>query len=1113
MVRLARALIALAVSIAAVPAVASAYQRDAAEPFLDRGGSPTRSIQRPDRPLTGTSSADRAGLAWDYIRAHTRALGIDSGDLGGLDLASRTVNARGLLNLRWTQSYKGIPAFDNDVRVNVDKSGRILNVLGAPLHNLTLPSIDPKLTPLQALDAVMRDVGVRRGVRVARAPSGARQQTTFSTGDFARLVIFGGDGAPRLAWHLTYAASSVAHYDAVVDATNGRVLFRQNLTKLATNASVWSNYPGAPNGGTQATVDIAPYLTAGATTLIGPNAHVFSDVDDNNFAQPSEEVAPGAYAFASFAPASGHCLAAALCSWDPATANSWQTNRKQNGVQAFWFVNAYHDHLASSPIGFTSPHNLQDDDPVIVNTDDGAATGPNSGHLDNANMTTYPVGTPATMQMYLWSFASGAPFRDVNGGDDAVIVYHEYTHGLSSRLITFDDGTGAVGSAEAGAMGEAWSDWYAEDYVVRQGLETDGPQAGDIDVGSYVDAQPRVLRTQPLDCPVNSNSAACPGGSTGAPGGYTFGDFGHVVGLPEVHSDGEIWGETLWDLRAALIAHTGDQQTGSDLAERLVTDGMRNSPPEPSFVDERDAILAAVDGDLSGADHDAVKAIVWSVFARRGLGFYAQSLGGNDTAPIEDFLPPPGGPTGTIGGTVTNADTGLPVPGVSVGIGGLAIDRQDPANRLAATTDAAGHYEIAGVPVGTYPELVVFGATGFDEVVRGDVAVTDGSVSTQDLDVHRDWAGRATISSTDDSADSLGCGHHALVDYDQGTGWSPFNPSSTSPDNPHAGPPIATITLPETITVKAFLADPGNACGDDPSAATKGYRIETSPDGTHWTVASEGAFAPADAHRLNTLTPTAGTTNVRYVRLTELSPQSACAGCSGADFIDFSELEAVGWRTPAGTLAASPTTATPGAPITFDAGSFTSPEGAITGYSWDFDGNGTIDRTTSTPSTAFAYPSAGIYTARVLVGDAHGSSGTATRAVSVQAPAVPGGSSSPPQGTPPPVPGPTVRIASRGTRSTLRVTIVCAVACRATGRATIASSLRRKLHLSSRTVASLAASLSNAGTKRIDLKLSSRVRAALRRRHFKSLKLSVRVVVKDAGGRSKTATRTATVKR
>ena len=44
--------------------------------------------------------------------------------------------------------------------------------------------------------------------------------------------------------------------------------------------------------------------------------------------------------------------------------------------------------------------------------------------------------------------------------------------------------------------------------------------------------------------------------------------------------------------------------------------------------------------------------------------------------------------------------------------------------------------------------------------------------------------------------------------------------------------------------------------------------------------------------------------------------------------------------------------------MTFTRG-FTDPDSAITGYDWDFDGNGTVDRTTTTPTTDFAYADAG----------------------------------------------------------------------------------------------------------------------------------------------------------
>ena len=103
-----------------------------------------------------------------------------------------------------------------------------------------------------------------------------------------------------------------------------------------------------------------------------------------------------------------------------------------------------------------------------ANTDDGF---PGDGHIDNANMTTFPDGEPPIMQMYLFR---KAPSRlptvpSANGGDDAEVVYHEYTHGLSGRLVVYPDGFSALDTFQSASMGEAWSDWYAEDFLNQQG--------------------------------------------------------------------------------------------------------------------------------------------------------------------------------------------------------------------------------------------------------------------------------------------------------------------------------------------------------------------------------------------------------------------------------------------------------------------------------------------------------------------------------------------------------------------------------------------------------------------------------------------------------------------
>jgi PKD repeat protein len=396
---------------------------------------------------------------------------------------------------------------------------------------------------------------------------------------------------------------------------------------------------------------------------------------------------------------------------------------------------------------------------------------------------------------------------------------------------------------------------------------------------------------------------------------------------------------------------------------------------------------------------------------------------------------------------------------------------------------------------------VVYTAGGFDQGVSTHVPVTSGGTTTRDFAIRRDWAaskgGAGIVDISDDTGADFGCGGDQLIDQSEGVGWSAFNPSSADPANPHAGSPTVTIQLPQTITVRAFLADPAETCGDDPSSETKGYRIETSPNGVTWTVASQGNFAPGDAHRLNSLTPTAGTTGVRFVRLTALSPQSAATGLSGADFIDFTELEVLGGPPnvlPSGSLTATPSSIAPDGTVHFDASSFHDPDSLITGYSWDFDGNGTVDSTTSGPSTNFTYPAAGTFAASVTANDFVGGGGSATATVVVKGPAKP-----------------KVSIPSKGKRGKLIIKVTCSSACRVTATGTITSALRKRYHLSSRPVAKLSARLTKAGTKKLTLRINSKVRSKLKRRHVRQLPLSVRVAIRDATGQRTTRTHRAKI--
>jgi subtilisin-like proprotein convertase family protein len=94
----------------------------------------------------------------------------------------------------------------------------------------------------------------------------------------------------------------------------------------------------------------------------------------------------------------------------------------------------------------------------------------------------------------------------------------------------------------------------------------------------------------------------------------------------QVHNEGEVWCEMLFEVRARLITRLGFA-AGSQRMLQLVTDGMKLTPINPNFIQARDAILAADQAGFGGADVDDI----WAGFATRGAGFGATDDGTNVT--------------------------------------------------------------------------------------------------------------------------------------------------------------------------------------------------------------------------------------------------------------------------------------------------------------------------------------------------------------------------------------------------------------------------------------------------------------------------------------------------
>ena len=213
----------------------------------------------------------------------------------------------------------------------------------------------------------------------------------------------------------------------------------------------------------------------------------------------------------------------------------------------------------------------------------------------------------------------------MNGGDDASILYHEYTHGLSNRLIRDAGGAGALNSAQAGAMGEGWSDWYAKDFLVDEFPALDDPAvSGDVHMGVYTDATPNSIRSQGARLPGRRVAAVCPGAGSRARAATPTATSARSAAGPRCTPTARSGPR-----RCGTCAPRSAPRTPSGWSRRA----MRLSPPEPSFLDERNAILLAdqaAGGTLQRRDLDGVR-------ARAGWATTPSTTGSDDIAPVEDF--------------------------------------------------------------------------------------------------------------------------------------------------------------------------------------------------------------------------------------------------------------------------------------------------------------------------------------------------------------------------------------------------------------------------------------------------------------------------------------------
>jgi hypothetical protein len=645
-------LVAVALLAAVLPAVGYAQTP------VDTTAASARRDRAPNGgALTAPSTSSPGAVVAGYVRARRGAAVADSLTLRKENPVART----GVVHLEFGQRVNDLDVHGTYVRGSVNARGELVSLI----ENLVAPP--PALVP-SSIDARGALAAVLRRYYPGLDPGFPELRSEGHSTIFGRGTVFSSDPTvTRVAVPMTNGAMHTGFLVETWDLDNilrhtvvgpGGQILREQLRTNTDTYSIFRDHPGnslqtvvsGPGAGNEQ----SPSGWVANSTTTGNNVDAYLDRDNNN--APDTNGRPESQT-RDFVYTADLTLA-------PTTA----TNQMAAVTNLFYLGNVIHDELYRH--GFTeSAGNFQTDnfdkgglggDPLLAEAQDGGGT-------NNANFATPADGSRPRMQMFLWTYST--PSRD--GDLDSDIVWHEYGHGLTWRMI------GSMSTALSGAIGEGMSDTLSI-YINRDDV-----------VGEYSYNSPGGIRRYPY-----SNYP------------LTYGD---VTG-GSVHADGEIYAAAMWKLLELWIAAG---RTQDELLDHIV-DGMNYTPASPAYEDMRDGLLAA----MPTQDEDC---LVWRAFAQFGIGEGADGrescfLGFCFGVSITESFVVPSACSG--GGTNTAPTVSIASPangmravqGSFVAFPGSASDAQDGdlSSALVWTSDRDGQigsgasFTTSGLTVGTH---------------------------------------------------------------------------------------------------------------------------------------------------------------------------------------------------------------------------------------------------------------------------------------------------------------------------------------------------------------------------------------------------------------------------
>ncbi|HET7625968.1 MAG TPA: M36 family metallopeptidase [Verrucomicrobiae bacterium] len=631
--------------------------------------------------LSALPADDSHRVVKAFLNQYSTLFGFGAQALDGARIQRDSVGQNnGLHTTVWEQTVDGIPVFDGLLIAHVTRDGQLISISThfVPQATQAADSGTPERQTLEnapAISASSAVINAAANVNVAigenslsvtdSTPGAEKKQILRGAeivGDnYAQLVWLPmNENSMRLCWRVILTTRTpLDRFTFLVDAQTGEVLLRRDMAEHITDATynVYTSDSPSPftPGWPTPQSDQPPYVDRRMVTLgaFDSNASPIGWVGEENSPRTTGNNA-AAFLDRNFDGIPDVPLPVAsnrVFNFMLDLSNNPTSYQSASTVQLFYDANLYHDRLYE--FGFDEQSgNYQvtnfarggfERDPVQCLVQAGADV----GQTDNSEFLPAPDGLTAYCAMFV--FTGPVPQRD--GSLDQEVVFHELTHGVSTRLVGGGVGIFQVQSA---GMGEGWSDFVALSLLSEPNDDVDAvyPMGGyvtfDLFGFDFSENYYYGIRRYPYTTDMSKNPLTFKDIDPGQADPHQGVPVNALIaGNPadEVHNEGEVWCVTLWDMRANLVNAWGWEK-GNQLALQLVIDGMKLAPPNPTFLEARDAIIKADETDNLGENF----AQIWLAFAKRGMGFSATSPTSDTTSGLQEAydLPPGVAPDGIL---------------------------------------------------------------------------------------------------------------------------------------------------------------------------------------------------------------------------------------------------------------------------------------------------------------------------------------------------------------------------------------------------------------------------------------------------------------------------------